>query len=446
MNVPPGPKGLPIIGNLEAFEQDRLGFLTECKNLYGDIVRYHSSTYIVFHPDHIATILKRTNREFGIGFDVFQRGIDDEHTKDFMAYRHTVVQGMTHSLLRSFLPKMLDIVDAKTASWSPGMTVDVPKAMEEITGACINQYCFGEESEGMSELTRDMLNALVPRIGNPVLLPLWLPAPSSIRVRRNKKLFFTAITERFERRDRVSKQECLVDHLLETYRHRTGAPRERLVQALGATIMAGYRVPAAALSWTLLLALKDTETIKTIRAESELHIHQGSTENLLNLNFTQNVIKEALRLYPPTWLIDRRVEKAFKIGDYEVRPGQEVMFSPYITHRDPRFYKEPDRFIPERWDDSEANRQRHTFAYLPFGGGPRTCIGQNISWVILTVVAAALISKFDLEIIDKDVIPNPKNTLLPSNLNMLIQSRRLGSFAIPATETATPKCPFHASF
>jgi cytochrome P450 len=449
MKVPPGPKGLPIIENLEAFESDRLGFLEKCRDDYGDIVRYHKNTYIVYHPELIETVLKRTNKEFRVGFDVFQRGIDKAHTDDFMKYRSSVSTAMGHSKLKAFLPRMIQIAEEQIDTWQLGDTINVIEEMEKITSRIISQYCFGPDGNKIPELARKMLDALVPKIGNSVVFPIWVPTPTNLRINKQRKLFFDAIAKVFERREGKESKDEMVDYLIGTFNQKDEATRARLVQALGATILAGHRVPASALSWNLFTIVSHPQVEAKVRSELEEVVRRGvpNGEHLLYLSYMQNVSKETIRLYPPTWLMDRQVGEEFELAGYPVTKGQEIMFSPYVVHRDPRFYHQPNMFIPERWEESNGSEKRHTFSYLPFGGGPRVCIGQNISWMILTVVSAVVLSKCKFKLVKGErVKPNPRNTLLPDNLTFYIESKSEHSLSAETKHSNGADiltCPFH---
>jgi cytochrome P450 len=370
MKVPPGPKGLPIIGNLEAFEEDRLGFILKCRRDYGDIVRYNSKSYIIYHPDDLEQVFSRTNKEFVIGFDVFQRGIDQDHTNAFMLYRQAITKGFRKSLINAFLPNIEMIVRNVASYWNQSPYINVLHEMEKITGSAIAMYSFGRDGKYIPKLATELLDALIKIIGNPILLPKWIPTITSFRINRAKTQLFNEIRRIVEDRLNTDRNEGdLISSLLNEGLLNDEAENDRVLQALSATILAAHRVPASAISWTIYLLSKNAEVERLVREEVSSIKSNFDLDVLAQCINLECVVKESLRLYPPTWLMDRQVNEDCEIGGYSISKGQEILFSPYAVHRDSRFYQEPEVFQPNRWVSQNFENKRPKYSYIPFGGG-----------------------------------------------------------------------------
>jgi len=146
--------------------------------------------------------------------------------------------------------------------------------------------------------------------------------------------------------------------------------------------------------------------------------------DLGKLSYTQNVFKEALRLYPPAWAVARQVKEDYEVGGYVIPAGADIFMSQYVVHRDPRLYREPQRFIPERWS-SEETKELPRFAYFPFGGGTRRCIGEPFAWMEGVILIATIASKWKMRLVPhQKIVPQALITIRPKNgMNMILEKR-----------------------
>jgi cytochrome P450 len=194
--------------------------------------------------------------------------------------------------------------------------------------------------------------------------------------------------------------------------------------------LAGHETTANALSWTLaLLALHpEAEARQQAELDAALSGRPPEPEDLPALPYTRMVLAESMRLYPPAWTIGRQPLEDFEVGGYHIRAGSIVMLSPWVVHRDPRFFPDPERFLPERWtaEDEEA---RHRFAYFPFGAGPRKCIGEGFAWMEGMLVLATLLQQWRLRLAPGQRLePEPLITLRPrGGMRMRLERREASS-------------------
>lgn len=426
MRQPPGPRGRRITGNLEDFEADRLGFLARSVNEFGDVVRYNDNITIVNHPDMVQELLTKTNTSYGIAFNVFQERVTQEYTDAFMRYRRAVTSGMRHSAIRAFAPEVLRITHEAVSEAAQEEPVGVLPVMERVAGTAVARYCFGKDGDLVPAVATRLLNALVHIIGNPVLLPSWFPSPTRRRIKRNAGKLASIILGIIQDRRRLAEPGGdLLGVLLESDWNGNRPDDKHLCNALVGTILAGHRVPAAALSWMVYLLGTHPAVEQELVAEIDgMQAHQGNSDARSHKpKWLDGVFKESLRLYPPTWLNEREALTTTELGDYEIRAGQHVIFSGYMMHRDRRFFRHPNDFLPERWFD-DASPNSHPYSYVPFGGGPRTCLGMNLSLVVMRTTLEALYRGWNVHVVEPEAVrPDPRNTLIPANLRITLTPR-----------------------
>jgi unspecific monooxygenase len=198
-----------------------------------------------------------------------------------------------------------------------------------------------------------------------------------------------------------------------------------VIRTLEAVLRASHGVPGATLTWALRELAADPCLVDRIRAEAG-RIDTALTSTAVepsDLPYTEALVKELLRVYPPTWLMGRTVLRPARLGEWQFPAGHQVMFSPYLSHRDPRWWPEPDRFRPERW--LEANRPYQGQAYYPFGAGPRICLGNQVGMLQLTLAIARLADRYEVLSGNLDQAkPDPRALLVPKGLRIRLVPRR----------------------
>jgi enediyne biosynthesis protein E7 len=233
------------------------------------------------------------------------------------------------------------------------------------------------------------------------MIPLWLPLPRHRRFRgalRQLEEVASTLASAGVNGDPLGR-ENVVTRLHEAYRDEpdAGLRRKRLRDELLTILLAGHETTASTLSWTWFLIDQHPEVSQRLRAEAVevLGDRAPQYEDLYRLRYTGMVIQEAMRLYPPVWGLTRRAVRADRIGGYDVPAGSDVMICPYTLHRHPDFWPDPHRFDPERFEPAAAARG-HRYAYIPFGAGPRVCVGSHLGVLEATLVAAMVARRFRL--------------------------------------------------
>jgi cytochrome P450 len=262
----------------------------------------------------------------------------------------------------------------------------------------------------------------------PIRLPDWVPTSGNRHYReavaRVEGIIFDLIAEH---RGRSGGQGDLLARLLRARDEEGGAMTDRQLRDEALTLyLAGQETTAIALAfcWYLLARNPDQEAKLVAELGATLGGRSPTPADLPHLPYTDGVLREALRLYPPVWAITREPVADDHIGGYVIRRGTLVFLPQWIVHRDPRFFVEPERFEPERWQ-GDLERRLPRFAYFPFGGGPRICIGREFAMLEARLVLATLVQRFHLDLVpDHPVEPLPAMTLRPKAGIKVIVRRR----------------------
>src|SRR2546430_10276496 len=317
-------------------------------------------------------------------------------------------------------------------SWQDGDTLDIAPAMKRISLAIAAKTLFDADVEGeATDIGRAIttLLRLAPRFNFP--FAPWLrklALPGLITLRRAQDYLDTVIYRLIDERRAKGSDTGDVLSMLILAQADDGSPMSpRQVHDEALTLMlAGHETTALALSWTWSLLAQHPEVDVAMQAELQTVLggRLPTAADLPQLPYTRMVFAEALRLYPPAWLMTRRAREEVVIGDYRFPQGTFFLLSPYLTHRDPRFFPDPEAFAPTRWAaPPKAGPARH--AYLPFGGGPRQCLGEGFAWMEGILVLATLAQMWRMALVPgPPVEPRGLVTLRPKQGIPLHLARR----------------------
>ncbi|MGW2826588.1 cytochrome P450 [Streptomyces sp. NPDC001443] len=412
---PPGPRGRLLTGNTRAYEADRIGFLRRCHREYGDVFSYDEQTVFVIDPELAHEALARTGHGFVTELAPFDQRRDvgqaAERATSWMTARRAAWPGLNRSAAAASDHRTVELLDAVLAG-TAGREVDVLTTMRAFTARSIAEYCFGTDSAGVPDLLHETIRATQPFTDSSYEFPGWLPLPRHRRFFRTVRRLTDAqhgIVRRRRAPDAHAPGACaphgdLLGFLLDAD---PVLADDAMVSMLHGILMGGHGVPAAGLTSLVRELARRPRLVGDLRDEANGAAGGsagGSAEgraggpaggdappSAARLPLAEAVVRETLRLYPPAWLMTRTASTATTLGDWSLDPGDDVLLNPYLIHRDPRWWERPDEFDPTRWLDG---RSAPGPAYLPFGAGPRVCLGSALTLRQLTLVTSRLAQRF----------------------------------------------------
>ncbi|MGX1546890.1 cytochrome P450 [Streptomyces adustus] len=395
---PPGPRGHRLTGNTRAYEADRIGFLRRCHREYGDVFSYDEQTVFVIDPELTHEALARTGHGFVTELAPFdqRRDLDQaaERATSWMAARRATWPGLNRSAAAASDHRTVELLDA-VLSGTAGREVDVLTTMRAFTARSIAEYCFGTDSTGVPDLLHETIRATQAFTESSYEFPGWLPLPRHRRFFRTVRRLTEAQTGIVRRRrapGACASHSDLLGLLLDAD---PVLADDTMVRILHGILMGGHGVPAAGLTSLVRELARRPRLVGDLRDEAN-GTAGGSAGGDAPLSadrlpLAEAVVRETLRLYPPAWLMTRTASAATTLGDWSLDPGDDVLLNAYLIHRDPRWWERPDEFDPARWLDG---RSAPGPAYLPFGAGPRVCLGSALTLRQLTLVTARLAQRF----------------------------------------------------
>lgn len=423
-NVPPGPRGLPLLGSSLSVQRDTLGFFDAART-YGDIYRFKLlspvgilTVHVLSRPEYVRHVLRdhQANYRKSGAYDRLSAVIGNgllTSEGDFWRRQRRLAQPAFHRSRLALLGKTMTAATEEMlaqrweAAARAGTPLDVAEEMTRLTltivGRTMLSTDLADRSSEVGQAVRYLLEYTDRRIKAVAVLPESVPTPRNRRFRRSLKilddLVYTLIDER---RGQGEDRGDLLSMLAAARDEETGeAMSERqLRDELMTILIAGHETTAAALSWAWYLLSKHPEVARTMTAEldSVLGGRPPTFDDLPSLPYTGMVFKETLRLYPPGWMIARIAREYDEIGGYAIPKGSRVAVSPYVVHRNPALWENPEGFDPERFAPGRATG-RPDYAYFPFGGGPRKCIGGNFATMEATLVLATVAQRYLPELV-----------------------------------------------
>ena len=413
--VPPGPRTRVPGAHLLAFARDMLGFVCRLKREYGDVVAFRlgpERAVLLSHPAHLHEVLVRQHRAFQKGrrgevsTQWLGEGLLNSEGARHQHQRRLLQPALHRQRLAAYATTMTTHAARLSQTWQDGDTLDITLAMMRVTLAIAAHTLLDADIEAEATAIGQAITTLLQgsaRVPLP-LAPLVrrLPLPSQRRLRRAEAYLDTLIYRLIDERRATGGTTGDVLTMLLDARTEDGHPlRPRQIHDEALTLLlAGHETTALALSWTWYLLAHHPDVDAAMQAELQTVLggRLPTAEELPQLRYTRMVFTEALRLYPPAWLMTRRAREEVTIGDYRFAPGTFFLLSPYLMHHDARFFPDPEAFVPTRWaSPPEAGPARH--AYQPFGGGPRQCLGEGFAWMEGLLVLATLAQTWRMQLI-----------------------------------------------
>ncbi len=439
--LPPGPKGTPIGGSLRDFMARRLDFFLDVARTYGDLASFRFGPRRIFlasHPDLIEKVLVTDARHYLKHFGarmykpVLGNGLVTSEGDFWLRQRRLSQPAFLKHRVLSYAPAMTELTERMLAEWSDGRPVDVHFEFSSLTSKVALKTLFDLEDDGdraaFTDALRLAFTLMSERFRSLLPLPLWVPTPRNLRLRR-AIAHLNRVVDGFVAAGRARKQpgDDLLSRLLTAQDEDGSRMTDRQLRDEAMTLyLAGHETTALTLSWSWYLLATHPEVEARLVEEwrSVLGGRTPTADDLPRLTYTDAVLTEAMRVYPPVYLLGREATGELELGGYRVRKGYTVFLSQWVSHRDPRYFPDPEVFRPERWLDGLAKRLPK-YAYYPFGGGPRVCIGNTFALMEAALILATVGRKYRFTYAG-DAPPglNPQITLLPKDGIPAVLERR----------------------
>lgn len=439
--APPAVKGGLFFGSLREFRKDAPGFLGRLAREYGDIVAIRlgrQSVYLLSDPDLVREVLVTQQAKFKKSRMLERARVllgDGLLTSEgeFHKRQRRLMQPAFHrERLHAYSAAMVECAARTRERWRPGQPFDAAQEMMRLTLAIVGRALFSADVESEA----DEIGAALTQVFDlfeVILLPFSeflekLPLPPVRRFHKARdRLDRTIYRLIAERRAAGRDTGDLLSMLLMAQDDETkGGMTDAQVRDEALTLfLAGHETTANALTWTWYLLTQNRE------AEAKLHAELAAVlggrlpgfDDLPRLRYTEHVFAEALRLFPPAWAIGRRALEDFQAGPYTIPARSIILVSPYAMHRDPRWFPDPAAFRPERWDAEDASRTK--FAYFPFGGGARICLGERFAWMEGVLLLATIAQHWRLRLVEGHRVATQARITLRPRYGMRMVAQRL---------------------
>jgi len=450
----PGPTSWLPGANFLKFRRDPLAFFTELHRTYGDIAHFTfgpQQIYLVSHPDWIEDVLVTSARKFqkGVALQRAKRLLGDglltSEGRQHLRQRRTIQPLFHRQQVQRFAEVMVKHAVRWRESITAGSTINVTEEMGALALAIVGETLFSSNVQSDTDEVREALSDAVQSFGAAFLPGIEhlekLPLPVFVRVRKARerldRVIHRVIAERRRQlaahhatplHDHLGGQGDLVSMLLAARDPENptepGMTDEQIRDEAMTIFLAGHETTANAMSWTWQLLGRHPEIVQKLDEELArvLNGRVPAVDDVPRLAYTRAIIAESMRLFPPAWTMGRKVIEPHTIGGFIVEPDSLVLVSQWVAHHDPRWWANPDAFEPQRWLDENgtwtaAAAARPKYAYFPFGGGSRICIGESFAWTEAILLLAAIAQRWRFTPVT-DPVPEPRITLRPRGLSM----------------------------
>jgi cytochrome P450 len=426
--------------SLGPLNNNPLEYFTRIAREYGDIAGLrvlNFKTIFINHPDLIEEVLVTNARKYTKGKvlranrHVFGEGLLTSEGDFWLRQRRLAQPAFHRARIASYAATMVEYTRRMLDDWRGGEELDAHQEMMRLTLQIVGKTLFDADVERDAQEVGKSLELLLEIGANfrrAIFVPHWLPTSTNLRVKREiaqiEKILYRIIAER-----RASGRDAgdLLSMLLSAQDEDGSRMTDRQLRDETITLfLAGHETTASTLSWTWWLLARNPRVEAKLHAELDavLGDRAPTLDDLPRLGYTGHVITESLRLYPAAWGLARLAVEDHEIAGYPVTKGMGVAMAQWVVHRDPRWYDAPEEFRPERWEDDLLKRLPR-FAYFPFGGGPRQCIGNTFALMEATLILATIARKFRLRLAaNHPVVPLASITLRPRHgVRVTLESR-----------------------
>ena len=444
---PPRPPGHWLLGNVPEFQRAPLAYLEDVVDRYGDVVELragHQRAVIVRHPDDAQQVLQTNRANYPKHTKVLDRlglvlgdGLVNSEGELWRLQRRRIQPFFHPERIEAYAETMIAETQSMMATWEPiassGGSLDLDAEMMRIAFRIVGKTLLGTDMAAETTAAREAIEVLENQTNRRLFdlfkPPLWVPTAENRLFREALEKLDGIVFRLIERtRSGASQVTGVVGALVEAARSDPGLTDKLIRDEIITLLLAGHENTGNAMTWLWYLVAKHPEVEARLLEElSEVVGNRPpSGSDLGALEYTRMVVDEALRLYPTSWMNLRTADGADQIRGYQIEPGSWMLISPYLIHRHPVFWPEPERFDPERFSN-ERRENRHMFSYVPFGAGPRKCLGVHFALVEMVLVVASVAQRFRFRLaFDGDLVAEPFVSLAPKG-GLRVQLERSSS-------------------
>ena len=441
---PPGPKGTPILGMALMLRKDPLAGMREMARDYGDVVRFHvmmQERTLVNRPDLINQVLVVQHSKFHkseltrrITARILGQGLLISEGEFWRRQRRLAQPAFHRSRINGYGATMLDLAQNHIRGWRDGDRRNMSQEMTALTLDIAVKTLFGttlpEEKNHIGQALSYLMRYSLRRNRLPFRIPETWPTPANRRADRElqfiDRLVYRIIDERRSETNGHEHDDLLALLMGAMDEDGTQMTPQQLHDETMTLFLAGHETTAQMLGWTWYALSRNPEVESKLYEELHgvLAGRAPGVEDLPRLPYLRAVMNEALRLYPPAYILARETMEPCELGGYDIHVGSTVVISQWIMHRDPRYYDDPESFRPERWLDGLQDRLPPG-AYFPFSLGPRRCIGEGFALLEAAIVIGLLAQKFQFRMVPGvEIVPEPLVTLRPRQpIQMTLHAR-----------------------
>ncbi|WP_044173339.1 cytochrome P450 [Flectobacillus major] len=450
----PSVKGVFFFGHALEFGRDPLTFMLNIQKNYKRFAQLrivHLKINLILTAEDAKYVLQENNKSFikGRAYRVLSMVLGNGMLTSNGDFWHRQRKLAQPAFYKQRLALLVDTISDETnlliKNWQGQLaesngkkTVQIPKEMMATTLKIVTKALFGTDidPEKIEQISFDIdeLNELASiQMRTPIRLPLWIPSRFNQRFKTSSSRVHAVIQEIISTRRNILENnpnaefDDLMQMLITAKDEETGEQMsdQQLKDEIITLFLAGHETTAMAMSWALYLLAQHPAVVQKMRNEIKEVLGDSTTphyDSMRTLPYSMQVIQEVLRLYPPAWAFSRQVLNDEVVGGYLIPKNQQVLINTYILHRNTAYWDNPEVFNPDNFLP-EKIKERPTYAYLPFGGGPRLCIGNNFALMEMQIMLVALVRHFDFDPIET-VIPEPQITLKPKGGMKLRVSQR----------------------
>lgn len=427
-----GPRGRLLTGNLHEFAKSPLDFLTRAAREHGPVVRLRFGrrrALLLNDPALIEEVMVTRRTSFVKSAPLqaqrrlFGNGLLTNEGDSWLRQRRLAQPAFHRDKIAVYANVIVEQASAFVDSLPVGGVEEIHGRLKNFTISVVSNSLFGGEvahrARALGDALEDTMNRYASRRGVARFTPDWFPIPVNSAYRKGvSAIEQTVLGIIAARRKETASRNDLLSILMEARYENGEAMTDRQLRDEAVTLfLGGIDTPALALTWCwyLLSQNPDIEQKMFEEIDSQIGRRSASFSDIPRLCYTEMVVKEAMRLFPPAWLLSRDAVEPVTIGNVEIASGTSVLISQWVTHRDPAFFADPLRFDPDRWRNG-ATEDLPRFAYFPFGGGPRGCIGSSFAMTEMILALATIGQRLKFRLADgARVVPHASMTLRPKD-------------------------------